>query len=133
MHYLELAEAELARFRADMDALDMRPPLAEPRATEAIDGMIDMVGRAARRRATRTSRNGTVYFDVSTFPRFGELSHYRRDEMVELARERGGNPDDPHRRDAARLRALAAVARPTSRRGARRSASVAPAGTSSAR
>ena len=46
--YLELAEAELARFRSDMEALDMRPPIAEPRATESIDGMIDMVEHAAR-------------------------------------------------------------------------------------
>ena len=38
--FLELAEAELARFRADMDALAMRPAIAEPRATEAIDGMV---------------------------------------------------------------------------------------------
>src|SRR5512132_3362602 len=29
--YLELADAELARFQADMDALGMRPPAAEPR------------------------------------------------------------------------------------------------------
>src|SRR6059036_536044 len=41
--FLELAEAELARFRADMDALSMRPAIAEPRATEAIDGMIEMI------------------------------------------------------------------------------------------
>ena len=41
---------------------------------------------------------GTAYFDVSTFERFGELSHYREDQMVKLARARGGNPDDPHRR-----------------------------------
>src|SRR5438132_11831182 len=39
--YLELAAAELARFHADMEALEMRPPIAEPRATEAIPGMID--------------------------------------------------------------------------------------------
>src|SRR5262247_4576661 len=37
--FLELAESELKRFRSDMDALDMRPPYAEPRATESIDGM----------------------------------------------------------------------------------------------
>ena len=42
--------------------------------------------------------HGTVYFDVSTFPRFGKLSHYSEDQMVKLARARGGNPDDPHRR-----------------------------------
>src|SRR6266849_7308649 len=29
--YLELAEAELARFHSDMDALEMRAPDAEPR------------------------------------------------------------------------------------------------------
>ena len=96
--YLDLAEAELARFRSDMEALGMRPPLAEPRATESIDGMIDMVDRLLDDGHAYLT-HGTVYFDVSTFPRFGEVSHYSRDHMVRLARTRGGNPDDPHRRD----------------------------------
>src|SRR5246127_5926798 len=39
VHYLELADAEIARFHADMDALGTRPPVAEPRATEFVDGM----------------------------------------------------------------------------------------------
>src|ERR1700710_1334788 len=43
--YLELAEAETKRFQGDMAALEMRPPIAEPRATEAIDGIIDLVSR----------------------------------------------------------------------------------------
>ena len=98
INYLELADAELARFRADMDALDMRPPVAEPRATEAIDGMIDMVGTLLES-GNAYLTGGTVYFDVSTFPRFGELSHYSHEHMVKLARARGGRPDDPHRRD----------------------------------
>jgi L-cysteine:1D-myo-inositol 2-amino-2-deoxy-alpha-D-glucopyranoside ligase len=96
--YLELAEAELARFRSDMEALGTRPPIAEPRATESIDGMIDMVNRLLDDGHAYLT-HGTVYFDVSTFPRFGEVSHYSRDHMVRLARTRGGNPDDPHRRD----------------------------------
>ena len=96
--YLELAAAELARFRADMDALGMRSPVAEPRATEAIDGMIDMINRLLESGHAYLT-HGTVYFDVSTFPRFGELSHYPRDHMIRLARARGGRPDDPHRRD----------------------------------
>ena len=98
INYLELADAELARFRADMDALDMRPPVAEPRATEAIDGMIDMVGTLLES-GNAYLTGGTVYFDVSTFPRFGELSHYSHEHMVKLSRARGGRPDDPHRRD----------------------------------
>jgi len=96
--YLELAESELARFRADMDALGTRPPVAEPRATESIDGMIDMVNQLLESEHAYLT-HGTVYFDVSTFPRFGELSGYPREHMVRLARTRGGNPDDPHRRD----------------------------------
>jgi L-cysteine:1D-myo-inositol 2-amino-2-deoxy-alpha-D-glucopyranoside ligase len=95
--YLELAEAEMARFHSDMDALDMRPPISEPRATEAIPAIIELVGRLlASGNAYLT--HGTAYFDVSTFPTFGALSHYAEDNMVRLARARGGNPDDPHRR-----------------------------------
>ncbi|MBM3672432.1 MAG: cysteine--tRNA ligase [Actinobacteria bacterium] len=96
--YLELAASELARFQSDMTALDMRPPIAEPRATESIEGMIDLInGLLAKEHAYTVE--GTTYFDIATFPRFGALSHYSRDEMVAFARERGGNPDDPHRRD----------------------------------
>ncbi len=95
--YLELAEAEMARFHADMDALDMRPPVAEPRATEAIDAIIELVGRLLDAGHAYLT-HGTAYFDVSTFPRFGSLSQYSVDNMVRLARARGGNPDDPHRR-----------------------------------
>jgi L-cysteine:1D-myo-inositol 2-amino-2-deoxy-alpha-D-glucopyranoside ligase len=95
--YLDLAASELARFRSDMDALGMRPPYAEPRATESIDGMIDMINRLLDADHAYLT-HGTVYFDVSTFPRFGELSQYSDDYMVKLARARGGKPDDPHRR-----------------------------------
>jgi L-cysteine:1D-myo-inositol 2-amino-2-deoxy-alpha-D-glucopyranoside ligase len=95
--YLELAAAELARFRSDMDALGMRPLYAEPRATESIDGMIDMIKQLLDSGHAYLT-HGTVYFDVTTFERFGELSHYSADYMVKLARARGGKPDDPHRR-----------------------------------
>ncbi len=96
--YLELAAAELARFRSDMEALGMRPPVAEPRATEAIAGMTDMINRLLDTDHAYLT-HGTVYFDVSTFPRFGELSQYSREHMIKLARARGGKPEDPHRRD----------------------------------
>ncbi|MCL4292145.1 MAG: cysteine--tRNA ligase [Acidimicrobiia bacterium] len=96
--FLELAERETARFRSDMEALGMRPPIAEPRATETIDEIIAIVERLLDSGHAYLTA-GTAYFDVSTFPGFGELSHYSHDQMVRLARARGGNPDDPHRRD----------------------------------
>jgi L-cysteine:1D-myo-inositol 2-amino-2-deoxy-alpha-D-glucopyranoside ligase len=97
--YLELAEAEMTRFHSDMDALGMLPPAAEPRATESIEQIVDMVERLLDGGHAYLT-HGTVYFDVSTFPRFGQLSQYPFDQMVRLSRVRGGNPDDPHRRDA---------------------------------
>ena len=96
--YLDLAETELTRFRSDMVALDMRPAFAEPRVTEAIPPIIAMVDRLLSTGHAYVT-HGTVYFDISTFGRFGELSHYPRDRMLKLAAARGGRPDDPHRRD----------------------------------
>jgi L-cysteine:1D-myo-inositol 2-amino-2-deoxy-alpha-D-glucopyranoside ligase len=95
--YLELADAETARFRSDMAALDLRPPVAEPRATDAVPEIIECVGQLLDKGNAYLS-GGSVYFDVSTFPNYGKLSHYPEDRMVKLARARGGNPDDPHRR-----------------------------------
>jgi L-cysteine:1D-myo-inositol 2-amino-2-deoxy-alpha-D-glucopyranoside ligase len=96
--YLELAEAEMARFHNDMDALEMRKPAAEPRATESIDLIIELIGQLLES-GNAYLTHGTTYFDVSSFPRYGELSHYSEEQMVRLARARGGNPDDPHRRN----------------------------------
>src|SRR4051812_10142101 len=95
--YLELAEAETKRFQGDMAALEMRPPVAEPRATESVPKIIHMITRLLESGNAYES-GGSVYFDVSTFPDFGKLSHYPEDRMVKLARARGGNPDDPNRR-----------------------------------
>ena len=109
--YLELAEAEIARFHSDMDALGMRPPIAEPRATETIDEIIVDRRAAARLRATRTSPHGTAYFDVSTSPRL-------RRALALLPGPDGAARPGPRRQPRrpaparpARLRALAAVAR----------------------
>jgi L-cysteine:1D-myo-inositol 2-amino-2-deoxy-alpha-D-glucopyranoside ligase len=96
--YLDLAAAEMARFHSDMAALEMRAPIAEPRATEAIPHIIDLVSKLLES-GNAYLTHGTAYFDVSTFGRFGELSHYPEERMVKLAAQRGGNPDDPHRRD----------------------------------
>jgi L-cysteine:1D-myo-inositol 2-amino-2-deoxy-alpha-D-glucopyranoside ligase len=95
--FLELAATETARFQGDMAALDMRPPVAEPRATESVPRIVDLVGRLLESGCAYANA-GSVYFDVSTCAKFGQLSHYSPDEMLVLARERGGNPDDPNRR-----------------------------------
>ena len=92
--FLELAEMEMDRFDQDMVALNTRRADAEPRATESIDDMIEIIEKLVDRGHTYTTE-GTTYFDVSTFPDFGKLSHLNEEEMIALAAERGGRPDDP--------------------------------------
>jgi L-cysteine:1D-myo-inositol 2-amino-2-deoxy-alpha-D-glucopyranoside ligase len=98
VHYLDLAAAEIARFDADMLALGMLPSFSEPRATSAIADIRGFIGMVLDRGHAYVA-GGAVYFDVSSYDRFGQVSHLDRDTMLELAAERGGNPQDPNKRD----------------------------------
>jgi len=98
VHYLDLAATELARFDADMATLGLLPSWSEPRATSAIPDIRGFIGMVLDRGYAYES-GGAVYFEVDRYDRFGEISHYSRDEMLRLAAERGGNPDDRNKRD----------------------------------
>ena len=88
----------MARFHGDMEALNMRPPIAEPRATESIEPMVELIERL-RDKGHTYEVDGITYFDVSTAPEFGHLSGYAEDTMVALAVERGGTPTDLRQRN----------------------------------
>ena len=99
VHYLDLAAGEVARFDSDMKALNVLPCFSEPRpATSAIPDIRGFIGMVLDR-GHAYQAGGAVYFDVSSFPGFGEVSSYSHDEMIEYARERGGNVDDPNKRN----------------------------------
>jgi L-cysteine:1D-myo-inositol 2-amino-2-deoxy-alpha-D-glucopyranoside ligase len=98
IHYLDLAAAEVARFEDDMDALNMLPVYAAPRATSAI-GEIRKVIAELIDSGHAYAVDGWVYFDVSTYPAYGQLSHYGQAEMLTLSAERGGDPTDPRKRN----------------------------------
>jgi L-cysteine:1D-myo-inositol 2-amino-2-deoxy-alpha-D-glucopyranoside ligase len=98
VHYLDLAAGEEARFNRDMEALDALPVYATPRASSAIPDIRGFIGMVLERGFAYES-GGSVYFDVSKFPEFGSVSHLDKETMVSLARQRGGNVDDPHKRD----------------------------------
>jgi len=98
VHYLDLAAEEMARFDANMQALGLLPVYSEPRATSAIPEILSLIG--AMLESSHAYRSGgAVYFDISTFERFGQVSHLPRHEMLRLAAENGGNPDDPNKKD----------------------------------
>ncbi len=98
VHYLDLAAKEVARFDSDVEALGLLPSWSEPRATSAISdirGFIGMVLDAGY----AYEAGGAVYFDISAWPRFGEISGYDREQMLAFAAERGGNVEDPNKAD----------------------------------
>ena len=109
VHYLDLAAAEMARFDADMDRLDMIPPWSEPRATCAIAdirGFIGMVLDAGLRlpgRRCRLLRGGQV-----PEVRAGLALQPRRDARLRRRARRQRRRSQQAR--PARLRPLAAVA-----------------------
>jgi L-cysteine:1D-myo-inositol 2-amino-2-deoxy-alpha-D-glucopyranoside ligase len=98
VHYLDLAAEEMARFDASMLGIGLLPVYREPRATSAIPDILSLVG-AVLDGGHAYESGGAVYFDVSSFAPFGQVSHLSRAEMLELAAERGGKPDDPNKRD----------------------------------
>jgi L-cysteine:1D-myo-inositol 2-amino-2-deoxy-alpha-D-glucopyranoside ligase len=98
VHYLDLAAQEIARFDRDMAGLGILPVYAEPRATSAIPDILSLIGRALDE-GVAYQAGGAIYFRVASFPAFGAISHLGRDEMLVLAKENGGNPDDPNKHD----------------------------------
>jgi L-cysteine:1D-myo-inositol 2-amino-2-deoxy-alpha-D-glucopyranoside ligase len=98
VHYLDLAAEEVSRFDADMAALGLLPAFSEPRATSAIPDILGFIGMVLESGHAYRS-GGAVYFDVSSFDSFGQVSGYDRATMLELAAERGGHPEDPNKRD----------------------------------
>ena len=96
--YQELAARETEQYLADTQALNILPAEVYPRASGEIPEMIALVQRLLDA-GHAYQRAGSVYFSINSDPDYGILSKYSRDRMIALARARGGDPDDPHRRD----------------------------------
>src|SRR5947209_19148147 len=96
--YQDLAAAETAQYQADMQYLNALSPDEFPHASGEIPGMIALVEELVERGLVYQV-DGTLYYSVAADPEYGKLSHYDRDTMIALARERGGDPENPRKRD----------------------------------
>jgi L-cysteine:1D-myo-inositol 2-amino-2-deoxy-alpha-D-glucopyranoside ligase len=98
VNYLDLAAEEMTRIDKSLGTLGVLKCWSEPRATSAIPDILGFIGMVLES-GHAYEAGGAVYFSVSSWDRFGSLSHYGRDEMMRLAAQHGGRPDDPHKRD----------------------------------
>ncbi|MBA3798857.1 MAG: cysteine--tRNA ligase [Geodermatophilaceae bacterium] len=82
-----LAYANERALHAAYDALGCRPPTYEPRATGHIPEMVEMIEAliAAGHAYPAGDSSGDVYFDVRSWPSYGELSGQRIDDMEPAA------------------------------------------------
>src|SRR5215217_2752485 len=96
--YLELGRRETAAYLDDMDALNIARPDYFPRATGEIPAMLELAGRLVDG-GHAYEVDGTLFFDVTSYPGFGELSGLSEGAQRDLLAERGGDPDDPRKRN----------------------------------
>ena len=75
-----ISERFIAECKKDMEAMGVRPATIHPKATEEIGGMIDMIADLIEK-GFAYEVNGTVYYRVRTFSRYGSLSGKNLDDL----------------------------------------------------
>ena len=83
--FREIASRYIAEFYTDMDALGLERPQVEPKATEHLREMIEMV-KVLLSKGFAYEVDGDVYFSVESFPGYGRLSGRNLEEMMAGAR-----------------------------------------------
>jgi cysteinyl-tRNA synthetase len=96
--YLELGNRNVTTFLTEMAALNWLPPDHFPRATQHVAQMQAMIGSLLER-GHAYQAEGYVYFDLASWPSYGELSRLPREAMLPIANERGNLPDLPGKHD----------------------------------
>ncbi len=91
----EVAERYIASFQEDMAALGVPPAQIEPKATEHIPQIVDLI-RRLEDRGFAYARGADVYFRVRRFPGYGKLSGQSLEDLEAGARvEVDPNKEDP--------------------------------------
>jgi len=95
LSWKEVAERYIASFREDMTALGVPPAQIEPKATDHLPQIIDLIRRLEDRGFAYPS-GGDVYFRVRRFPGYGKLSGQSIEDIQAGARvEVGAQKEDP--------------------------------------
>ena len=77
----DVAEFYIAECKKDMKAMNIMPATKNPRATEEIDGMIEMIQTLIDKGYAYVASDGTVYYKTRSFAGYGKLSHKNIDDL----------------------------------------------------
>ncbi|WP_285758486.1 cysteine--tRNA ligase [Nocardiopsis ansamitocini] len=95
VQWWEVSERNQRAFTYAYDVLGCLPPTVEPRATGHVPEMVELMHRLIDRGHAYAAEDGSgdVYFDVPSYPEYGELSNQRVEQM------RTGEGDERDKRD----------------------------------
>ena len=80
-----ISERYIEECKKDMKGMHVKPATTHPKATEEIDGMLDMIHTLIEKGHAYVAEDGTVYFRTRSFKEYGKLSHKNLDDL------QGGN------------------------------------------
>ncbi|TSE31012.1 Cysteine--tRNA ligase [Tepidimonas thermarum] len=106
-----LTDRMIEALHADADALGIERPTFEPRATEFVPQMLNLIGRLEAKGLAYRSDQGDVNYAVRAFPGYGKLSGKSLDELragervavgdgkrdpLDFVLWKAAKPDEPH-------------------------------------
>ena len=97
----EVARRFEAEYKKDAAGLNALPPTVQPRATEHIDQILDIVADIIDKGYGYVARNGDVYFRARKFEEYGKLSHLNLEDLESGNRELRSQMDDDLKEDPA--------------------------------
>jgi cysteinyl-tRNA synthetase len=99
---MEFTKTWTKRYQEDCARLNLRVPHVEPAATDHIPQQIALIQTLIGKRYAYQAPDGSVYFRVSSFPAYGDLSHLDPDTLKTQRVTSGGtvNLADEYERDA---------------------------------
>jgi cysteinyl-tRNA synthetase len=82
-----ISERYIAECKKDMEGMNIKPATKNPKATEEICGMLEMIGTLIEKGYAYAAADGTVYFRTRKFKEYGKLSHKNLDDLQSGFRE----------------------------------------------
>ena len=76
-----ISERYIEECRKDMKALNVKEATTHPKATEEIEGMIEMIQTLIDKGYAYAAQDGTVYYRTRSFKDYGKLSHKNLDDL----------------------------------------------------
>ena len=82
----DLAEQFIVEMHKDFDALNIKRPDIEPKATDNITEIVNFVQKLIDNQHAYVAESGDVLFDINSFKEYGKLSGQKLDELQAGAR-----------------------------------------------